>query len=144
MPEQNLEILFRRGLDLWNVGDMDGLRDLYHEDVVMHHPDGWPEPGPSVGRDAVFRQFEMMRQDWQRDWLEVVDLSAAGDSVVARQRWRGQGGQSGATPELTVSSVARVRQGKVVALAFYWNHDEALAAAGIQQQARAAPPAENV
>lgn len=138
MSEQNLEVT-RRSFDLWNAGDVDALRDLYHHDVVMRHPEGWPEPGPSVGRDAVFRQFELLRQDWQTDRLEVFDKRAAGDCVVTRQRWRAQGGHSGATSELTVSSVFRFREGKIAALAFYWDHSEALAAAGIQERAGPAP-----
>ncbi len=131
MSERNLEIS-RRINELWNAGDMEGIRDLLHDDVVMHHPDGWPEPGPSVGRDAVYRQFELLRQDWRRDQLDTLDRRAAGDYVVVEQRWRGEGGQSGATSEMALSSVARYRDGKVAEITFYWDHAEALAAAGIQ------------
>lgn len=130
MSEQNLEIS-RRINDLWNAGDMDAMRDLVHTDAVMHHPEGWPEPGPSVGRDAVFRQLELLREGWRRDWLETLDRRAAGDCVVVQQRWRAQGDHSGATSEMTLSSVARYRDGKVAELAFYWDHAEALAAAGV-------------
>ena len=138
MSEQNLETS-RRINDLWNAGDMDALRDLYHDDVVMRHPDGWPESGPSVGRDAVFRQFERLRQDWRSDRLEVLERRAAGDCVVVRQRWRAQGRHSGVTSEMTISAVSRHREGKIVTLAFYWDHAEALAAAGIQERAGRAP-----
>jgi ketosteroid isomerase-like protein len=131
VSERNLEIS-RRINELWNAGDMESIRDLLHDDLVMHHPDGWPEPGPSVGLDAVFRQFELLRQDWRTDQLVTLDRRAAGDCVVVQQRWRAQGGHSGAISEMMLSSVARFRDGKVAEVAFYWNHAEALAAAGIQ------------
>ena len=131
MSERNLEIS-RRINDLWNAGDMEGIGDLLHDDVVMYHPEGWPEPGPSVGREAVFRQFELLREGWRSDRLETVDRRAAGDRVVVKQLWQAEGGQSGATWEMTLSSVARYRDGKVTEITFYWDHAEALAAAGIQ------------
>jgi len=40
---------------------------------------------------------------------------------------------------MTISAVSRYREGKIVALAFYWDHAEALAAAGIQERAGRAP-----
>ena len=49
--------MVRRVYEAWNAGDMTALRDLCDPDVVMHHPEGWPEPGPSVGREAVLRQW---------------------------------------------------------------------------------------
>jgi ketosteroid isomerase-like protein len=131
LPSSNLE-LSRRINDLWNAGDMEGIGELLHDDVVMHHPEGWPEPGPSVGRDAVFRQFELLREDWRSDRLETLDRRGVGDRVVVQQRWLAEGGQSGATSEMELSSVARYREGKVAEIAFYWDHAEALAAAGIQ------------
>ena len=128
MSEQNLETS-RRIVELWNAGQMDTLRELFDEDVVMHHPKGWPEPGPSVGRDAVFRQYETLRQDWSSDRLEVVQRRAVEDCVVVQQRWQAQGSHSGATSEMLLSSVGRYRDGKVVLVAFFWDWDEALAAA---------------
>ena len=40
---------------------------------------------------------------------------------------------------MSISAVSRYREGKIVALAFYWDHTEALAAAGIQERAGQAP-----
>jgi ketosteroid isomerase-like protein len=135
MSDEHLE-LSRRLYDAWNAGDMEALRELHDDEVVMRHPDGWPEPGPSVGRDAVFRQFELLREDWEIDRVEVHDMRAAGDYVVARHSWHAEGGHSGASSELNLSSVFRFRDGKVIASAFYWDHADALAAAGIREQAR--------
>jgi ketosteroid isomerase-like protein len=45
----------------WNAGDMDAVRELYDPEVVMRAAEGWPEPGPFVGREAVMRQHEQQR-----------------------------------------------------------------------------------
>jgi hypothetical protein len=41
---------------------MEALRELYHADAILRMPDGWPEPGPYVGREAVLRQLQQMRE----------------------------------------------------------------------------------
>src|SRR5215204_4628465 len=84
MSQDHVEVV-RRVYDAWNAGDMTALRDLCDPDVVMHHPEGWPEPGPSVGREAVLRQWEQLRDAWTGDTLEpVTDFIAAADRVVVR------------------------------------------------------------
>jgi ketosteroid isomerase-like protein len=108
---------------------MEALRELYHEDAVMYHPPGWPEPGPSYGRDAIFRQFATLRQDFRDDRLEVLERRALGDWVVLKQRWSGLGDHSGVSSELIVCSAGHYRDGKVAEFAFYWDFDEAVAAA---------------
>lgn len=62
MSQEDVEFA-KRGIALWNRGDMDALRERYHSEAVMHHPPAWPEPGPSVGRDAIFDQFRRLRED---------------------------------------------------------------------------------
>jgi ketosteroid isomerase-like protein len=57
MSQENVEIV-RRACEAWNTGDLTALRDLYDPDVVMHHVEGWPDPGPSVGREAFLHESE--------------------------------------------------------------------------------------
>jgi enoyl-CoA hydratase/carnithine racemase len=49
---------------------MDAFRELLAPEVVMRNPEGWPEPGPFVGREAVMRQWEQQRDLWDTDALE--------------------------------------------------------------------------
>ncbi len=52
MSRENVEPA-KRGIELWNRGDMDALRERYHPNAVMHHPSGWPEPvRPSDGTQS--------------------------------------------------------------------------------------------
>ena len=61
MSQQNVEVV-RAAFEAWNAGDMDTGRELFLPDAIMRLPDGWPEPGPFVGREAVFRQLDQMRE----------------------------------------------------------------------------------
>lgn len=55
----------KSGLATWNAGDMQALRELWHPDATLRPPEGWPERGPFKGREAVFRQFEVLREAWE-------------------------------------------------------------------------------
>src|SRR6478752_2278330 len=99
MSQENVEVL-RAFYKAWDAGDMDALRELHDASVIMHHPSGWPEPGPEVGRDAVMRQFHRLRDDWDSDWVEPIgDFIDAGDRVLLRLAWhttdRGLGSRLG-------------------------------------------------
>ena len=51
----------------------------------MRAVEGWPEPGPYVGRDAVIRQWKKQRDAFNADALEVVgDYVDVGDRVAVR------------------------------------------------------------
>src|SRR5207237_8257120 len=74
------------------AGDMDALRELYDPDVIMRAIEGWPEPGPYIGREAVMRWLAQLRETWDADTLELTsDFIAAGDRVAVRQIWHGAG-----------------------------------------------------
>src|SRR4051794_33516963 len=66
MSQENVETV-RAGIEAWNADDMDALVELYDPDAIMRAPDGWPEPGPFVGRDAVLHQFKQLRATWSAD-----------------------------------------------------------------------------
>ena len=59
MSQENVAHL-TAALEAWNAGDMDALREIHDPDAVLRMPDGWPEPGPFVGREAIMRQFELL------------------------------------------------------------------------------------
>ena len=62
---------------------------------------------------------------------EVIDTT--GDHVVLVNRATGHGRGSGATVELTFSSVLTLRDGKVIKLIVYSDHADALEAAGLSE-----------
>jgi ketosteroid isomerase-like protein len=132
MSQENVEIV-RALFDTWNARDMDGLRALYDPGVIVRAPDGWPEPGPFVGPDAVMRQWEEMRETWEADRLDtVMDFVATADRVVGRFIWRGAG--RGPETDLELTGVWTVRRGKIFATEFFWDHSHALEAMGLSEK----------
>ena len=130
MSQENVEIV-RAIINAWNAGEMDAAHELYDADVIMRNPEGWPEPGPFVGRDAVMRQFEHVRETWDADALEVIsDFIEAADRVVVRVTWRGEGhDRPESRMEFTV--VYTVREGRIFYQEFFWDHAKALETLGL-------------
>jgi ketosteroid isomerase-like protein len=84
MSQENVEVV-RAAVEAWNAGDMDALRDLYDPDVIGRAPEGWPEPGPDVGREAVMRELERLHEAWDANTLEPIsDFIDAADRVAVR------------------------------------------------------------
>ena len=132
MSRENVEMV-RRGYEAYNAGDLATLREMWDPDIVMYHLEGWPEPGPSVGRDAVMRELKQLREPWQEgDSVEPVgDLIESGNHVLARDVWRGSG--SGPDSVMEFTTVYTFRKGKLITVQRYWDHDEALEAVGLSQ-----------
>lgn len=127
--QRHIEIS-REGFRLFEVADLDGLVALYGKHAELWHPEGWPEPGPTVGRRAIRRQFETLREGWTEHQVIVEQIEGRDDWVVARVRWHARGGGSGADVEVSYSAATRF-EGELIAEVHYcWSHDDALAVAG--------------
>ena len=132
MSQENVEIM-KAGLEAWNAGDMDAFREQYDPDVVLRTVEGWPEPGPYVGREAVMSLFEQNRVTWDANTVEPIsDFIDAGDRVAVRYTWRGAGHGPDLNMELTL--VFTMRKGRVFYQEFFWDHAEALEAVGLSEQ----------
>jgi ketosteroid isomerase-like protein len=128
VSQENVEVV-RAGFEAWNAGDMHALRELYDPDVIMRAVEGWPEPGPYVGREAVMRQFEQMRDTWDSDTVEfITPFIDIADHVVVRYLWRGMG--EGPESNMELTALFTLRKGKVFNQEFFWDHAEALEAVG--------------
>jgi ketosteroid isomerase-like protein len=111
---------------------MDAFRELYDPEIIMRPPERWPEPGPFVGRETVMREWHQTRETWDGDTVEPIsDFIDAGDRVVVRQVWRGIG--QGPESNIETTQVTTVRKGRVILQEFFWDHAEALEAAGLSE-----------
>ena len=129
MSLENVEVA-RGVFDAWKAGDMDAVRDLYDPNVIVRPMSDWPEPGPWVGREAVMRQWEQMRDAWSADAVEPIsEFIDAADRVVVRQMWRGAG--RGPDLNMEMTNVFMVRGGRIVYQEFFWDHVEALETLGL-------------
>jgi ketosteroid isomerase-like protein len=89
------------------------------------------------------RQVFQMRDTWDAQSIELVgDFIHAGDRVVVRMVWHGSGHGPAAAVEAT--AVSTVRNGRVIALDFFWDHAEALETVGLSDQAMSEENAEVV
>jgi ketosteroid isomerase-like protein len=132
MSRENVEIV-RAGIEAWNAGDMGALLETYDPDAIMRPAEGWPEPGPYVGREAVMRQFEQARETWDTDAIELIgDIVHGADRVVVRSIWRGIGHGPESSMELT--AVYTLRKRRVLYQEFFWDYAEALATVGLSER----------
>jgi ketosteroid isomerase-like protein len=91
MSQENVTVV-EASFDAFNTGDLDAWEKFLAPDVIWQPPDGWPEPGPYLGRDAVLRHVAQLREAWDRDTAEPIgDLIHTGDRVVASFIWHGAG-----------------------------------------------------
>ncbi len=132
MSQENVKVI-RDGLRAFNAGGDEGLAERFAEDVVMHHPPGWPEPGPSRGIEAVAGQFARLRTDMTRYRLTEEDVSGDGDRFVVKLRWEFEGASSGLPGVIEMSAAYWFQDGKIAELAFYFDHAEALEAVGLRE-----------
>jgi ketosteroid isomerase-like protein len=127
----NAEVI-RALFEAWNARDMDGVRALYHPDVIVRPTLDWPEPGPFIGRDAFMRQWEQMRDVWNADDLVLIHHSIdVGDRVAVRFVWRGAG--QGPESDMEMTGVHTVRSGRIFGQEFFWDHAEALDTLGLEE-----------
>ena len=63
-------------------------RELYDPDAILRIPEGWPEPGPFVGREAVMRRSTVSRDLGRRPFEPISDFIDVGDRVAVRFIWR--------------------------------------------------------
>ena len=132
MSQENVEYV-RGAFEVHNAWNREAMREFYDPDVIMRPPEGWPEPGPYVGRAAVMRQVWQMRETWDEDTLEPIsDFIDSGDRVAVRAVWR----TAGSGPEFTLETtfVYTFRNGKCVSHEFFWDHAQALKAVGLSEQ----------
>ena len=132
MSTENVEVV-RAGFEAWNAGDMNAHRELYHHDAKLRMPEGWPEPGPFVGREAVHRQYEQLRETFDADAVELIgDFIDVGDRVAVRVIWHSVG--HGPESNIEVTAVYTVRRGRIIGLELFWDHTEGLEAVGLSEQ----------
>ena len=125
MSRTSLEF-YEAFVEAWNAGDMAAVRELHDPDVVLRTVGDWPEQGPCFGREAVMRWYAQVADPWASLRLEVISLTVLSDRVLVRQSMRAVG--RGPDWEIEFTGVSMLRDGKVVFVELFWDHEEAMAA----------------
>jgi ketosteroid isomerase-like protein len=130
MSEGNEEII-RRSFEAWNRDDWDALESFYDPAVEGVGPKEWPETGILEGYEAVRAQFTRNKDSWEEEHVEIDEIrETRPELVLARIRWVTKGKESGIPFESPVTILFRLRRGRIVRLEYYFDHADALEAAG--------------
>ena len=115
----------RASYEAFNRGDYDAAVEFIHPGVVW-----WPVADvetPRHGRDAV-RDF-MTPEVFDRQHSEVLDIHVVGDCVIVHAIFTGSGRQSGIELAQEGYQWWRIREGLAAEFRFFFDRDEAVAAA---------------
>ena len=133
MSQENVEVVLE-GFRRFEASDIDTAMLTWHSDSRLTGPEGWPEPGPFEGRDAVIGQFRRLAADWGRNSISDVEVVAdRAGWVVLSFRWEVQGDQSGAATAASLAAAYRVDDGQIREAHFRWTPAQALEAAGLEE-----------
>ena len=130
MSQENVEIV-RQTLENWNRGDLYANLEYLDDDVVLRAAEGWPETAYH-GKRGVQSFYEGIAETVGGEGV-IEELIDAGEIVVARARAHMTGERSGLEGDMQFSQVLTFRKGKVVLVEFFWDHHEALEAAGLSE-----------
>ena len=133
MSQENVEIV-RATFEALNAGDMGAIREALDPDaMIVTALEDWPEPVPIVGREAVMRQFEQLRETFDVASVETIsDYIDSGDRVVVRVAYHGEG--HGPELNFEMTQVIAVREGRILYREFFWDHAKALETMGLSEQ----------
>jgi ketosteroid isomerase-like protein len=132
MSEENLELV-RAGFAAHNRGDLDALTQVYDPDVVFETL----LLGTHRGNEAIRLIYEENQKALSGYDVVPVELIDAGDQVVAVAQVTGTGPESGIAMEDSdrFAFLFTIKSGRIVREQAFRNKEEALEAAGLQDQA---------
>ncbi len=138
MSTEENKAIVRRFYEEWNKGNLQGVYDLFSEDVVDHNPG----PGQPAGKAGLVQALEIFKNAFPDSQIAIERLVAEGDTVVDHATFRGThtGSLLGIPPTdksvmIYASDAYRIENGKIVEL---WHVEDIL---GIMQQIGAMPAA---
>ncbi len=125
MPEENKKLIRRWFDEVWNNGRADVIEELFDENGIAHGLGD--DPANPIKGPSGFRPFyETFRQAFPNMMVDVEDVIAEGDKVVARcsVRAKHEGEFMGraatqAPVEFTGITIVRIENGKIVEA---WNN----------------------
>jgi ketosteroid isomerase-like protein len=130
MSQENRDV-FNKGMDAFGRGDWDTLAATLDPDILLRADPRWPEQR-IYGREAVIAFWRGLRESWGPDAHveKVVDL---GDRLLIRWRFIVRGHHSGVRGEQSISAVQTYREGRLILIENFLEHDEALKAVGLEE-----------
>jgi ketosteroid isomerase-like protein len=125
MSQENVEII-KAAFEAWVAGDMDALHEAFDPDVIVRYTEDFPG-GPVVGREDAMRQWTEMRSIFDLDKLDAAFIGVGDRVVLVKFTWREMLGR-------VPTFLYTLRDAKIESIEAFWDHAEALGAAGLSEQ----------
>jgi ketosteroid isomerase-like protein len=132
MSQENVEVVLGQW-DAWNNGNLDRWAQAWDSEVVVVAPKGWPEGEVSRGLDTWRRQAQRLRDTWAEARVEVDEIRAVKDRVLARIRYVTLGADTAIPFETPMAVVFFLNERKITRGYFAWTMAEAVEAAGLSE-----------
>jgi ketosteroid isomerase-like protein len=133
MSQANVKIA-RRAIDAWNRRDVEGFFGLAASDFDWFPALAGTVEGDSYrGREGMERYFEMVSDTWEELHVIGEGFRDLGESVLAVVRIEGRGRGSGVPIAGRQTAICEFRDGKLSRVRSYFDHGEALRAAGVTE-----------
>jgi ketosteroid isomerase-like protein len=134
MSEENVEIVKRSYETFNNYGVEATAAEFWHEDVVWHDPEEFPDAeihhGLEAAKAALQGYVDLFAGPLK---IHVVECIDAGDDVFVHWELHERGVSSGAPVEGSIYHVSTIKQRKMVRLRQYFDRERALEAAGLRE-----------
>jgi ketosteroid isomerase-like protein len=131
MTRQRDDLVRRLYEGLSAAGPDLAMADLIAEDAVFDYSRRKLDPGVVRGRAAIVAAARELAAPWDPYSVDVEQLFDVDDGVLALVTVRGRGRASGIDLTAAVAHLWKLRDGKVVAMVYYAEREEALAAHGL-------------
>ena len=132
MSEDNVEIV-RRSVDAFNEGGLEAAAKFAHPEIEFQEPPTQPAPRTARGQAAMeetWASFEAAWEEHQTEVKEVRELTEDAVLLSSVEHFRGRDGMEISAPCWTIYTF---REGKIVKFRPFWEHAEALEAAGLSE-----------
>ena len=130
--EENVEFVLD-GYARFNAGERRPELWYWLPDAEYHAARDDPDSAIHRGIDAVRGQFASWVEAYPDLRVEPVEARASGDKVFLWVRFTGHGAASGAPLEMELAHVISLRDGRVARTVEYFDRNEALEAAGLEE-----------
>jgi ketosteroid isomerase-like protein len=133
MSQQDVQLVWR-AMQAWNREDIDELVPLTDPEVEFVSIFAGMEGRTYRGYDGLRRYFADMKDAWAEFHRDIEGMKDAGSNqVVVFFRLLGTARASGVPVDERVTTVFRLREGRLYRMVVYRDRDEALEAAGLRQ-----------
>ena len=130
MSQEHVKIA-KQGNEALARGDWEAVAAIMDPHVLLRPDPGWPEQH-IYGREAVIAFIRGTQESGGAD-LRIEDILDLGDRLLVRYRWIMRGQQSGVVGDVRFSEIATFREGSVILIELFREHEQALKAVGLEE-----------